>query len=154
MCYSKLLFQELFNRIILFNNLNRYIYITHTHTDLNLHQTALLVIKSFNPHNEPMDKYYYYSHFSSEEIKSPERLINGLKVTQLTSKVAWTGAHVVPMKTWAPNLPPDAASGQSMATSHSLCSVRVKSSQDCTLFIFCSCFPPCLGCLPPSALLK
>lgn len=79
-----------------FNNLSRYIYITHT--DLNLYQRALLVIKSFNPHNKPMDKYYCYSHFSSEETISTERLINGLKVTQLTSEVAWTGVQEVPRK--------------------------------------------------------
>lgn len=98
MCWAS--FKELLTWTILFNNLSRCICITHIHADLNLHvsQRILLVIKSFYPHNKPMHKYYYYSHLSSEEIKSTEGLSKGLKVTQLTSEMAWPGAQVVPMK--------------------------------------------------------
>ena len=52
MCQA--LFKELLTWIILLNNLSRCIYITHTHTDLNIYQRALMVIKSFNLHNKPM----------------------------------------------------------------------------------------------------
>lgn len=64
--------------------------------DLNLYQIALLGMKSFNPHNKSLGKYCYYSQHT-------ESLSNRHKVTQLTGKVAWIGAHVKPMKAWAPN---------------------------------------------------
>ena len=44
--------QKLLIGIIMLNNLSRCIYITHNHTDLNIYQKALLIIKSFNLHHK------------------------------------------------------------------------------------------------------
>ena len=74
-------------------------HLDNSHTDLNTYRRALLVIKSFNPHNKPMVDTILLP-FAKWRSQCADRLSNKLKVTHLTNKAAWTGAQLVPTKGW------------------------------------------------------